>query len=173
MIILKKSTIVFLIILSVFFIHCNNEHKWELAGKKYKKYTDIDPNLIIGNVVTNYCNHDYGVFAGGEKGNDDLWYVFFRHTENFGTEDQISTILDTLIIDYSKYNDTLVLNFMDCRYKNYNYNVVAIYDRYSRSPVRTIAKAWAADTEKKRFVELDPDSVKCMSEYELYGDEPW
>ncbi|NLW33410.1 MAG: hypothetical protein GXY77_18340 [Fibrobacter sp.] len=169
MIILKKSTIVFLIILSVFFIHCNNEHKCELAGKKYKKYTDIDPDLSVGNVVS---NHDYGVFAGIKNRNRDLWYVFFRHTENFGTEDQISTILDTLIIEYSKYDDTLVLEFMDCRYKNYNYNVVAIYDRYSRSPVRTIAKAWAADTEKKRFVELDPDSVTCMSEYELYGDEP-
>jgi len=97
---------------------------------------------------------------------------FFEFTENLGSDDQISTILDTLIIDYSKYDDTLVLNFMDCKYKNYNYNVVAIYDHFSRSPVRTIAKAWAADTEKKRFVELDPDSVTCMSEYELYGDEP-
>ena len=166
MIILKKSTIVFLIILSVFFIHCNNEHKCELAGKKYKKYTDIDPDLSVGNVVS---NHDYGVFSGGKKGNDDLWYIFFVYTESFGN----SEVLDTLLIDMTEYNkNKLVLNFMDCNYKDYNYNIVAIYDRYSRSPVRTIAKAWAADTEKKRFVELDPDSVTCMSEYELYGDEP-
>jgi len=60
--------------LSAFFNQCNNGHKCEIAGKMFGKYTDIDPDLIVGQVVS---NHDYGVFSGGKKGNDDLWYIFF------------------------------------------------------------------------------------------------
>ena len=170
MIIFKKFAMFFLIMSLIFITQCNEEHKCELTGKVYDDYTDIDTDLIVGQVVSNHWNQNYGVFSAGKKDDDNLWYIFFSFRTKNSKNDKI--VLDTLIIDMTQYNkNKLVLNFMDCNYKDYNYNIVAIYDRYSRSSVRTIAKAWAADTKKKRFVELDPDSVTCMSEYELYGDE--